>query len=63
MSDNNLKKKAISRIENDMIKDVINKAKNTLVLLILDKKTSKILSSFLKMSELINLGIFTVESL
>lgn len=63
MSDNNLKKKAISRVVNDMIKDVINKAKNTLVILILDKKTSKMLSSFLKMSDLINLGIFTVESI
>ena len=63
MSLNSLKQKAKQRIQIDMINEVINKSKNLMVLIVLDSKTTKILSSFLKMSELLNQGIFSAESL
>ena len=63
MSLNSLKQKAKQRIQIDMINEVINKSKNSMVLIVLDSKTTKILSSFLKMSELLNQGIFSAESL
>ena len=59
-----LKKITINRIKNDLIKPILdNIPKNKIIILILDDYTSKLLSSFLTMTELLNYGFFTIESI
>jgi hypothetical protein len=59
-----LKKLTTNRIKNDLIKPILEKIpKNKIIILILDDYTSKLLSSFLTMSELLNYGFFTIESI
>ena len=58
-----LKGRSISRIKLDMIQSIISKATGSFVIMIIDDNSAKILSSFLSMSDLLNMGIFSVERL
>ena len=61
---NSLKKKTIDLFKKEMIKDVItNYNLNCKCLLIMDNISSKIISKYLSLSEVINLGIFSIESI
>lgn len=63
-NENNLHKKAVTRIVLDMIETVRRMDKDsTFIILVLDDFTTKILSFYLTMSEVLNLGIFAVEPL
>ena len=57
-----LKGRAIRRIKFDMIEDTIKQCQGFLIVII-DDYSAKILSSFLSLSQVINLGVFSVESL
>lgn len=64
MNQNNLKSKAIRRLVLDMIETVKQKDKDsTFFILVLDDFTTKILSFYLTMSDVLNLGIFAIEYL
>ena len=61
---NSLKKKTIDLFKKEMIKDVItNYNLNCKCLLIMDNISSIIISKYLSLSEVINLGIFSIESI
>lgn len=64
MQNNNLKTRAVSRIILDMIETVKQKdSDSSFIILVLDEYTTKILSFYLTMSEVLNLGIFNIEPL
>lgn len=58
-----LKGRSISRIKLDMIQNVLSKTDGKFLIMVIDDSAAKILSSFLSMSDLLNLGIFSVERL
>ena len=58
-----LQAKAIDRILVDMIKSTNNLSNDAFTVLIIDKYTTPIISSYITMSELLNSGIFSVEPL
>lgn len=60
---NTLKSLAINRLIGDLIEDTLNKSKQTPSIIIVDSYSAKILSSFLTMSEVLNHGIFSIESI
>jgi hypothetical protein len=61
---NSLKKKTIDLFKIEMISKTINSYKiNCKCLLIMDNTTSKLISKYITLSEVINQGIFSVESL
>jgi syntaxin-binding protein 1 len=58
-----LKTISMDRILKDMLQDTISQAQGTMVVLILDDFTSKVISSFLTMTEVLSQGIFSVDRL
>ena len=59
---NSLKGKSIFFLKEEMISKTLKQFQiNDKTLLILDNKSSKILSSYLTMSEVLNLGIFSID--
>ena len=64
MQQPNLKNKAISRITLDMIETVKQKDQETpFIILVVDEYTTKLLSFYLTMSDILNRGIFNLENL
>ena len=62
LSQNSLKGKAIFFLKEEMISKTLRAFNiNNKSLLILDNKSSKIISSYLTMSEVLNLGIFSID--
>ena len=55
--------KSSSRIKYDVIKSTITKIDKQPLVLILDDHSAKILSSFLSVSDLLSLGVFSIEAL
>ena len=64
LEENSLKKKTIELFEKEMLKDIITSYNlNCKCLLIMDNISSKLISKYLTLSEVINLGIFSIESI
>ena len=62
LSSNSLKGKSIFFLKQEMISKTLNLFQiNNQTVLILDNKSSKIISSYLTMSEVLNLGIFSID--
>lgn len=61
--ESSLKKKTIRRIQEEMFKEAINHSNASQTILILDNYSAKILSSYFTMSQVLNLGFYSVELL
>ena len=64
LEENSLIKKTIELFKKEMIEEVLNLYHlNCKCLLIMDNISSKIISNYVSLSEIINLGIFSIESI
>ena len=64
LEENSLKKKTIELFEKEMLKDIITSYNlNCKCLLIMDNISSKLISKYLTLSETINSGLFSIESI
>ena len=64
LEENSLKKKTINLFKIEMIQDIINNYKLPCkCLLIMDNLSSKLISKYITLSEVINCGIFSIESI
>ena len=62
--DNSLKAMALNHIMGDLIDGTLNNSENkTFTIIVVDAYTAKLLSSYLTMTEVINRGIFSIESI
>ena len=64
LEENSLKKSTIELFKKEMIEEIINTYNlNCKCLLIMDNISSKLISNYLTYSEIINTGIFSIESI
>ena len=62
-SANTLRSLTINRITSDLIEGTISEVSDSFVIIIVDDYSAKILSNYMTMTQVLNQGIFSVESL
>ena len=62
-STNTLRSLTINRITSDLIEGTISEVPDSFVIIIVDDYSAKVLSNYMTMTQVLNQGIFSVESL
>ena len=62
-SDNTLRSLTVNRITSDLIEGTISEVSDSFLIIIVDDFSAKILSNYMTMTQVLNQGVFSVESL